>query len=154
MFYFLMACQSNVGEDQNSGTNLSHFKMMLTDSLTEVCSMSERELWPSLFIYFDPDCDHCKHTIEALLKQKERFREVNIYLLGLSSYQKLKAFEKHYDLKLYKNIVVAKDTRLSYIYKYQGNGVPLIAVYNVNRQMAALFRDSVGIETIAKSLKL
>lgn len=142
----------NFVESDSAIEFLPHFKMTLTDSVGQTCSFDGKEMWPSMFVYFDPDCEHCSQFLDSLERSMSKFREVNIFLLGLGASTKVNDFKKARQLAKYKNVMLARDSELSYSSKFSGAMVPLILIYKADKRLLAIFRKPVTVDSILIAL--
>jgi hypothetical protein len=58
---------------------------------------------------FSPDCDHCKHETEELIKNIDKFKKIQIVMATPMPFDKMKEFYAHYDLQRFKNITMGRD---------------------------------------------
>lgn len=78
-------------------------------------SFTNRNLLPgkmSLFVFFDPDCEHCQHAMMKIDKQYSAYKSIMLYLVSLASPTQINAFMYTYGRQLAgkKNVKVLQDT--------------------------------------------
>ncbi|MBC8034052.1 MAG: redoxin domain-containing protein, partial [Chitinophagaceae bacterium] len=64
----------------------------------------------TLIMYFSPGCDHCQHETEALLKDIELFKDVQIVMASYQPIEEIAGFHKKYNLANYPQIKIGRDT--------------------------------------------
>jgi len=58
---------------------------------------------------FSPDCSHCQHTAEEMIKYKDDIRDFQIVMTTLHPLWQMNAFVEKYHLKDLKNVAIGKD---------------------------------------------
>src|ERR1044071_8907941 len=84
---------------------LPSFNLLLTDSITYYTKADLPKEKPVLFMLFDPNCDHCQHEAEEILKNIDSLRNIEIVMVTNADFADLKKFYIDYKLGQFKNIV-------------------------------------------------
>ena len=90
---------------------------------------TNRNLQPgkmSLFIFFDPDCEHCQHAIMTINKQYPEYKKIMIYLVSVANPRQIIFFMDTYGRQLAgkKNVKVLRDTQNQFISRFRPVNIP------------------------------
>jgi len=108
---------------------------------------------PVLLMVFSPDCSHCQHTAEELLKYKNEIKDIHIVMATLQSVDQMNAFVEKYRLKELPNVVVGRDQYFLTPSYYNIKNLPYHAFYNKKGELIRGFEGSMSIEKILKEFK-
>lgn len=135
-----------------AGVPFPDFKLLLADSSTVFYSDALSKKKNIILIGFSPECEHCRHQTEELLKHIKEFKEAQIVMSTTLPFEKMKAFYNEMNIAKYKNIIMGRDV-LFYFPKYFRNGyLPGIAVYNKKRTLLNFYDGGVKTEELIKLL--
>jgi len=99
---------------------------------------------------FNPQCNHCQHETEELIRNKEDFKKIQIVMATTMSFDSLRAFSKKYELEKYDNIVVGRDIHHFLPSFFMINNLPYLAFYNKEKQLISVFEGALPIPQILK----
>ena len=102
---------------------------------------------------FSPDCEHCQHEIEAIIKRIDEFKDVQIVMASTLPLEKIKAFTDRYNLKQYKNIVAGKDQEYLLPGYYAIHNLPFLAFYTRKKELISVFEGNLGVPKILAEFK-
>ena len=102
---------------------------------------------------FSPDCEHCQHETEEIIKNIERFKDIQIVMSTLASITEMNLFSEKYKLNQYKNIVVVKDISYFLPTFYQFRNLPFLAFYDKKQKLISEFSGSLSIERVLKEFE-
>lgn len=105
---------------------------------------------PVMMMIFSPECDHCKHETEELIKHMDKFKDIQIVMATPLPLKEMAAFAAHYKLQKYPNIIVGKDYAFALPAYYGIKNLPFHAFYNSSKQLISGFEGSMSTETILK----
>ncbi|MCD2425835.1 redoxin domain-containing protein [Niabella pedocola] len=105
---------------------------------------------PVMIMAFSPECDHCKHETEELVKNIDKFKDIQIVMISLLPLKNMAAFAAHYQLQKYPNILIGKDNAFATPTYYGFSSLPFHAFYSSNKQLISGFEGSMSIATILK----
>lgn len=99
---------------------------------------------PVMFVYFDPDCDHCTMFIQELLKQINAFKNVQIVMVTYIPVRSLKKFVNDSGIGKYPVIKVGTEGS-NFIVRYHYNVVqfPFLALHGKNGSLFATYESEV-----------
>lgn len=124
--------------------------LLLTDSVTKWNLKARFEKDKPLFIiFFSPECDHCKHETEELIKNINKFKGIQIVMATTMPFGEMKEFAQHYKLADY-GITVGRDITYQMPPYYEMKNLPYLAFYDKTKKLISTFEGSLGIESILK----
>jgi len=105
----------------------------------------------SLFIYFNPECGHCKTTFEALNLKAEKIKEANVTLYPVSANTEeitTKFFKELIaDLYALENMKVLRDDDYKFADMFFVSGYPTSYLYDKNNKLVKVYDGT--SETVA-----
>ncbi|SDC01456.1 TlpA family protein disulfide reductase [Niabella drilacis] len=105
---------------------------------------------PVMMIIFSPECDHCKHETEELIKNIDKFKDIQIVMATPLPLKEMAKFAAHYKLHQYPNILVGKDYAFALPTYYDIRNLPFHAFYGSNKQLISGFEGSMSVSSILK----
>ncbi len=123
-------------------------KLLLTDSSTWFTQKDVSKKLPVLIIIFNPQCEHCRLETEALVKNIDQFKGIQIIMATMMSFDSMKVFYNHYGLKRFGNIVVGQDKDFMLPTFYNIRNLPFLAFYNRKKEFIAVAEGGLGIPQI------
>jgi thiol-disulfide isomerase/thioredoxin len=108
-----------------------NIKLLLTDSATVFTKADIPKDKTVALIFFSPDCEHCQHTAQELVKKMDSLQDILMVWNG-PSYLPLadtKAFYEKYQLNQYPNIIMGKEMAYFMPIFYRIEITPYIAIY-------------------------
>lgn len=133
--------------------NVPPFKLLLTDSVTVLTKENLNKKKPTMIMLFSPDCDHCKHETEELIKRIADFNDVQIIMATPMPFEKMKEYYNHYGLSKYKNIKMGKDSNFMLPVFYNIRSFPFLAFYNKKQELISVFEGSLPMDKVLEELK-
>jgi thioredoxin-related protein len=125
-------------------------KLLESDSLTTFTKDDLPKKTAVLLMVFDPDCEHCKHETEELIKNIDEFKKIKIVMATTLPLQMMKTFEEKYRLSQYNNIVVGRDTYYFLPGFYHMKSFPYLAMYDKHGKLLSTFEGTMKMEDLAK----
>ncbi len=129
------------------------FKLLKVDSSSYFTKNDLKKNKPVLIILFNPDCDHCKHEIEEIIKNIEQLKNVQIVMATNMPFDIMKSFYEKYDLEKFENITVGRDFQYLLPSFYQIRFMPYLAMYDKKRNLLNSFEGSMKIEDLINIFK-
>lgn len=138
--------------NEGIGTLIPDFKFYDMDN-KPVTRMSLVANQPTIFFYFDPDCDHCQLISTMINDQKALFKGITLVLISWAEVEAIKEFPGKYLPGFPGTLIVTKDKDYL-VDKWFGDSVsPSIYVYNNKYLRTASFKDEVRPEILVKFAK-
>lgn len=128
-------------------------KLLMADSASYFTKDMLPKKKPVMLVVFNPECDHCQHETEEILKNIDQFKDVQIVMATTAELRMMRAFIERYDLGKYDNIVVGYDPNLFLITFFQMHNLPFLAFYNKNKDLISVFEGSMPIDKVVAELK-
>jgi peroxiredoxin len=90
-----------------------------------------------LFVFFDPDCEHCQHALRAMDQKPGAYQHVDVYLVSMASWDKIDLFAATYAPKLaaQKNVTLLSDETGQYIVKFSPIRYPSLYLYQTDQSL-------------------
>jgi thioredoxin-related protein len=127
---------------------LPPLKLFLVDSSTYFTKNDFKRKSNVLLMLFSPDCDHCQHETEEIIKHIDQFKNIQIVMATMMSFDAMKSFYQKYELSNYKNIVVGQDQNFFLIPYYNARNLPFLAFYDNHGNLISVFEGSMPIEKV------
>lgn len=108
---------------------------------------------PTAFFIFSPDCEHCQHETEQLIKNINKFKKSQIVMITWLPWDDMKAFYKKYQIEKYPVITMARDTRFFFPPFFKVRNLPSIFIYDKKGNFKKSFEGTIGTDVIASYLK-
>lgn len=107
----------------------------------------------TLFMYFSPGCDHCKHQTKDLLSNIDKFKDVEIVLVTYQPMEEILTFYSDFHLENYPGIKLGRDTKYFFPPFYKMNNLPFMALYNSKGKLLTTFEGTTGIDKLLEGFK-
>ena len=128
-------------------------KFLLPDSVTFYTKADLPKNKQVMLMAFSPDCEHCQHETEQIIKHIERFKNIQILMSTLASIAEMKSFVAKYGLNQFQNIIVAKDVSYFLPTFYQFRNLPFLAFYDKKQKLISEFSGSLPVDRIMKEFE-
>jgi thioredoxin-related protein len=129
------------------------FKLLLVDSTTLFTKEQLPGKKATFIMLFSPDCDHCKHETEDIIKNIDQFKKIEIIMATPMPFDKMKEFYTRYDLKRFKNITMGRDITYMLPPFYGVRTLPFLAFYDKSGKLIDAFEGSLPIEKVLEKFK-
>lgn len=127
-------------------------KLLLPDSSSYFTKNDLPKKSKVMILLFNPGCEHCRHETDEIIKQIDRFSEVQIVMATFMPFDTMMVFRKEFKLAEYKNITVVKDVHFFLPAFYQIRNLPFQAFYNREKELISVFEGSMSIEKMLAEL--
>lgn len=128
---------------------IPQFTLLGVDSSSIITKANLADNKKTMIMYFSPDCDHCQHQTEALLKSIDRFKGVQIVMATYQPFEEMTAFYKKYNIGTYPQIHLGRDTKFFFVPFYQIRDLPYIALYDAKGNLIKTFESTTDIGKLA-----
>ena len=156
------ALASNIAGAQADSTKplferypLPQFSILLPDSASYFSKSNLPKNKYTILILFSPDCEHCQHETELILKNINSFEKAHFVMTTTLPFEKMKEFYDKYKLKDYPSITMGRDTRHFFggYFSPAIHSVPFIAIYDENYVLRKVFDGAQKMEVLLAELK-
>lgn len=108
---------------------------------------------PSMLMVFNPECEHCQHETEEMIKHIDWFDGCTIVMSTSQPRDSMIKFIDKYKLADHPNIIVGRDEQF-FLYSYYAiRSLPFLAFYDKNKKLISVSRGTLPIEKVAEELK-
>src|SRR5262249_52748495 len=132
---------------------LPPLKLLLTDSATYFTKNDIEKKKAVMIMIFSPDCDHCHHETEEMIKRINDFKNIRIVMATTMPFDKMKDYYKKYGLARFKNITLGRDAVFTLPVFYDIRNLPFLAFYNTKGELIDSFEGSLPMEKILAKFK-
>jgi peroxiredoxin len=126
------------------------FELLQIDSSSLFTKSDLKKNQPLLLMYFSPDCEHCKHQTEDLLKEIRSFKKIQIVMATYQPFESMKSFYEKYDLAKY-NIHVGRDSKFVLPPFFRMANLPYLALYDKKGQLITTMEGNQKVNKILKA---
>lgn len=130
------------------GEVMPDIDLLLRDSITHINIGNAVSKGSVLLFYFGPDCPYCQMEIDEIVKNIERLKDVQFYLITPYSISDMREFYKRNDIQKYSNIVVGRDHAFLFGRYFGAQSVPYLAFYDKGKRLKAAFLGNVYFDQI------
>lgn len=106
-----------------------------------------------MIMLFSPDCEHCKHETEEIIKNIDKFKKIEIVMATFLPFDKMRQFYSFYELYRYKNITVGRDVNFFLAPFYNLRNLPLLAFYDKKGALIDIADGSLPVEKVLEKFK-
>ena len=147
-----LIASAQLPQKQNSPV-VPPFHILKQDSSGYYTNSDIRKHHQTLIMYFSPECEHCKHQTEDLIKDMSKFRNVQIVMATYFPLNEMKEFYDHYKIATYHNIIMGRDEKYSIPPHYSMHSFPFLALYNKNGKLITVFEGNQKTSTLLDAFK-
>lgn len=127
---------------------LPPIQLLLSDSSTKFTKDNLKKDKPVLLMIFSPECNHCQHTAEEMVLQKDKLKDIQIVMASMFTLKQINDFYDKYNLKQIPNLVMGKDIYFLLPPFYGVHSLPYLAFYNKEGEIILGFEGSMSLEKI------
>jgi thioredoxin-related protein len=103
---------------------------------------------------FSPDCDHCKHETEELIKNIEKFKKIQILMVTWQPFEEMKKFYEEYQLSRFSNIIVTKDQSFFLPPFFDIHNLPFLVFYDKHGKLISVFEGNLPMDKVAERFEI
>jgi len=129
------------------------FKLLNVDSSSYFTKSDLKKNMPVIIMLFNPDCDHCKHETEEIIKNIDQLKNIQIVMATMMTFGAMKSFYEKYDLKRFDNIRMGKDISYMLPTFYSIRFMPYLAMYDKKGNLLTTFEGAMKIEDLVNVFK-
>ena len=127
------------------------FELLEVDSSTTFSKADLKKNQQTLLMYFSPDCDHCRHQTEDLLRDIHSFKKIQIVMATYQPFDSMKEFYQKYKLADYNSIHVGRDTKFILPPFYRMANLPYLALYDKKGNLITTLEGNQKVNKILKA---
>ncbi len=107
---------------------------------------------PTVFIVFNPECEHCQHETKALIANIDKFKHAQVVMVSYLDYDQMVKFYREYKIADYPVITMGRDAKYFLPVFFDVKTLPAIFVYDKKGKIKKAFEGSVPIEKLIEEL--
>jgi thioredoxin-related protein len=101
----------------------------------------------TLIMFFSPDCTHCQHQMEDMIKGMDSLKNVQIVMATYQPFEEMVSFYKKYEIEKYHNIKMGRDSKYFLPPYFRMKSLPYLALYDKKGNLITTFE---GNHSVAK----
>jgi len=105
-----------------------------------------------MIMLFNPECSHCQHETEEILKHIDDFKKVQIVMATMMPMEMLRTFNTKYDLEKFRNITTGKDVDNTLPSFYHISNLPTLAFYDKKGKLIDISDGSMPVDQVLEKL--
>ena len=103
-----------------------------------------------LFVFFDPDCEHCQRAVQKMDAEYRSFEKVGLYFVSAADAAKIAAFAKKYGPRL-KGLWL-RDVEYRYMVQFRPVRYPALFLYSRDKKLLDYEDNAETIFRIVRSI--
>ena len=107
---------------------------------------------PTLFIYFNSECDFCNHEAEMVQQNLEQLKAIQVVFISYEPVDKIKQFATKFKLLNHANISFLSDTKVTFATTFDVKSMPCLVLYDKENNLIEKIKGQVKIETVLNKL--
>lgn len=109
-----------------------------------------------VILFFDPGCSHCQQEVQALGKNYNRIKNINLYMVAMQEKNLINAFMSTYGSQLRgkKNVTLLHDKNYEFIGRFKPTQYPATFVYGSDKKLKKYWDGEKNIQEIIKAITL
>ena len=136
-----MACRSDHSRQESYSKNpLPKFRFISVNNSQIVSSDAISTNSPIVFIYFNPDCDHCQKETKSIIQHIEMLKSAQLYWISNDSLEPLRQFKEIFGFGKFSNAFICQDYKYSFYNCFLPSEVPYIIIYNKGGRLKRIFK--------------
>ena len=128
-------------------------KLLLPDSTTYFTKADLDKKKPTMLMLFNPQCEHCQHETGEIIKNIDKFKDIQIVMATSMLFDSMFTFREKYKLADFKNIVVAQDPNFFLVTYFMIRNLPFLAFYDKKKELISVFEGSLPIDKVLKEFE-
>jgi peroxiredoxin len=108
---------------------------------------------PTLFIYFNSECDFCNHEAEMVQQNIEQLKDIQVVFISYEPVEKIKQFATKFNLLHHANISFLSDSKITFATTFDVKSMPCLVLYNKENNLIEKIKGQVKIETVLEKLQ-
>ena len=103
---------------------------------------------PTLFIYFNSECDFCNHEAEMVQQNIEQLKDIQVVFISYESIEKIKPFATKFKLLNHANISFLSDSKITFATTFDVKSMPCLVLYDKDNNLIEKIKGQVKMETV------
>lgn len=107
---------------------------------------------PTLFIYFNSECEFCNEEAEMIKVNVENFRPFQLIFISIEKPELIKSFAVKHKLNHYDKIYFISDTQVSFAPTFDVKSLPCLVLYDKNQHLIEKIKGQIKPEVLIEKL--
>lgn len=107
---------------------------------------------PTLFIYFNSDCNYCNEEAQMIRESVDKFSSFQLVFVSFEQPKTIQAFAQKHQLLQYGNIHFVCDTKVTFATTFDVKSLPCLVLYDKNKQLIEKIKGQTKVATLLKKL--
>lgn len=107
---------------------------------------------PTLFIYFNSDCNYCNEEAQMIRESIDKFSSFQLVFVSFEQPKAIQAFAQKHQLLNHDNIHFVCDTKVTFATTFDVKSLPCLVLYDKNQQLIEKSKGQTKIPTLLKKL--
>ena len=107
---------------------------------------------PTLFIYFNSECDFCHHEAEMVQQNIQQLKAIQVVFISYEPVQKIKQFAAKFKLLHHDHIYFLSDSKITFATTFDVKSMPFLVLYDKDNNLIEKMKGQVKIETVLEKL--
>lgn len=108
---------------------------------------------PTLFIYFNSECDFCNHEAEMVKENIEQLKEIEVVFISYEPIEKIRPFATKFKLLHHDNIYFLSDSKITFASTFDVKSMPCLVLYDKGKNLIEKIKGQVKIETVLEKFR-
>ena len=108
---------------------------------------------PTLFIYFNSECDFCNHEAEMVQQNIEQLKAIQVVFISYEPIEKIKQFATKFKLLNHANISFLSDSKITFATTFDVKSMPCLVLYDKDNNLIEKIKGQVKIETVLEKFR-
>ena len=108
---------------------------------------------PTLFIYFNSECDFCNHEAEMVQQNIEQLKDIQVVFISYEPIEKIKSFAAKFKLLHHDNIHFLSDSKITFATTFDVKSMPCLVLYDKDNNLIEKIKGQVKIETVLQKFR-
>lgn len=107
---------------------------------------------PTIFIYFNSECDFCQHEAQTISDHIDKFKAVQFVFVSTEPIETIRQFSEYYHLSHQQNITFIHDKTYLFSSRFDATSIPYILIYDSNQKLLKKHKGQLNANGILKVL--
>lgn len=109
---------------------------------------------PIIIYYFSPDCDHCQHFTQEMVKKKSALQKASVVMVSYFPVQEVMQFARKYGTDKLSNFYIGTEGNSFFLRNYyQLTQIPFLALYDKMGNLKKTYQRNIDINNLLQNLK-
>jgi thioredoxin-related protein len=129
------------------------FQLLEVDSVHMITKESIKKNRRVLLMFFSPECEHCKHQMQDILADFDKFKDIEIVMATFQPFEQMQTFYTYYRIADHPNILMGRDEKYMLPPYFRMQSLPYLALYDKKGNYITHFEGNQKVETILNAFQ-